>query len=55
MELPGQQMPAAQAFSPLDHLLNLDIKAPAGCQRLTGIMATIGNLFLVKDYIIINN
>ncbi|XP_062526020.1 pyruvate kinase isoform X3 [Bombyx mori] len=42
MEIPGQQLSAAQAFTPLDHLLNLDIKAPAGCQRLTGIIANMG-------------
>ncbi|KAG6441421.1 hypothetical protein O3G_MSEX001802 [Manduca sexta] len=42
MELPGQQLTAANAYTPLDHLLNLDIKAPAGCQRLTGIMASMG-------------
>ncbi|XP_028171716.1 pyruvate kinase-like [Ostrinia furnacalis] len=42
MELPGQQLPATNAFTPLDHLLNLDIKAPPGCQRLTPIIATMG-------------
>ncbi|XP_013138816.1 PREDICTED: pyruvate kinase-like isoform X2 [Papilio polytes] len=42
MELPGQQLSAATAYSPLDHVLNLDIKLPAACQRLTGIIATIG-------------
>ncbi|VVD01348.1 unnamed protein product [Leptidea sinapis] len=42
MPLPGQQLPAANAYSPLDHLLNLDIKAPPGCQRLTGIIAAMG-------------
>ncbi|XP_068631426.1 pyruvate kinase-like [Battus philenor] len=42
MELPGQQLSAATAYTPLDHVLNLDIKLPAGCQRLTGIIATIG-------------
>lgn len=42
MVLPGQQLKAAHAYTPLDHLLNLDIKAPAGCQRLTGIIATVG-------------
>ncbi|CAK1599006.1 unnamed protein product [Parnassius mnemosyne] len=42
MELPGQQLPAANAYTPLDHVLNLDIKSPAGCQRLTGIIASIG-------------
>ncbi|CAG5041507.1 unnamed protein product [Parnassius apollo] len=42
MELPGQQLLAANAYTPLDHVLNLDIKSPAGCQRLTGIIATIG-------------
>ncbi|KPI91277.1 Pyruvate kinase [Papilio xuthus] len=42
MELPGQQLSAATAYSPLDHVLNLDIKLPAACQRLTGIIATVG-------------
>ncbi|XP_026496955.1 pyruvate kinase-like [Vanessa tameamea] len=42
MDLPGQQLPAAHAHTPLDHILNLDIKSPAGCQRLTGIIATMG-------------
>ncbi|XP_052756024.1 uncharacterized protein LOC113515592 [Galleria mellonella] len=42
MELPGQQLPAANAYTPLDHVLNLDIKSPPGCQRLTGIFATMG-------------
>ncbi|XP_023940771.1 pyruvate kinase-like [Bicyclus anynana] len=42
MDLPGQQLASAQANTPLDHVLNLDIKAPAACQRLTGIMATMG-------------
>ncbi|CAH2071020.1 unnamed protein product, partial [Iphiclides podalirius] len=41
-ELPGQQLPAAHAHSPLDHVLNLGIQLPPGCQRLTGIIATIG-------------
>ncbi|CAK1546216.1 unnamed protein product [Leptosia nina] len=45
MELPGQQLSATHAYTPLDHVLNLDIKAPPGCQRLTGIMATMGILF----------
>ncbi|KAL0832950.1 hypothetical protein ABMA28_001085 [Loxostege sticticalis] len=42
MELPGQQLPATNAYTPLDHVLNLDIKAPPGCQRLTAIIATMG-------------
>ncbi|KAM3967339.1 pyruvate kinase [Aphomia sociella] len=42
MELPGQQLPAANAYTPLDHVLNLDIKSPPGCQRLTGIFASMG-------------
>ncbi|KAG7307746.1 hypothetical protein JYU34_006322 [Plutella xylostella] len=42
MELPGQQLEAALADSPLDHLLRLDIAAPPACQRLSGICATIG-------------
>ncbi|XP_075971968.1 pyruvate kinase-like [Anticarsia gemmatalis] len=42
MELPGQQLAASHAYTPLDHLLNLDIKAAPGCQRLTGIMASMG-------------
>ncbi|XP_034829789.1 pyruvate kinase-like [Maniola hyperantus] len=42
MDLPGQQLPAAQAHTPLDHVLQLDIKSPAACQRLTGIMAAMG-------------
>ncbi|XP_059062416.1 pyruvate kinase-like [Achroia grisella] len=42
MELPGQQLPAANAYTPLDHILNLDIQSPPGCQRLTGIFATMG-------------
>ncbi|XP_045494092.1 pyruvate kinase-like [Colias croceus] len=42
MELPGQQLSAAHAYTPLDHLLHLDIKAPPGCQRLTGIIVTMG-------------
>ncbi|KAH9640419.1 hypothetical protein HF086_018085 [Spodoptera exigua] len=42
MELPGQQLAAANAATPLDHVLNLDIKAPAACTRLTGIIASMG-------------
>ncbi|XP_022825561.1 pyruvate kinase-like [Spodoptera litura] len=42
MELPGQQLAAANAFTPLDHVLNLDIKAPPACTRLTGIIASMG-------------
>ncbi|CAH0605872.1 unnamed protein product [Chrysodeixis includens] len=42
MELPGQQLQAAHAYTPLDHILNLDIKAPPACQRLTGIAASMG-------------
>ncbi|CAH2243261.1 pyruvate kinase-like isoform X2 [Pararge aegeria] len=42
MELPGQQLEAAQAHTPLDHVLHLDIKSPAACQRQTAIMATMG-------------
>ncbi|KAF9407312.1 hypothetical protein HW555_012617 [Spodoptera exigua] len=42
MELPGQQLAAANASTPLDHVLNLDIKAPAACTRLTGIIASMG-------------
>ncbi|KAL4706468.1 hypothetical protein ACJJTC_003040 [Scirpophaga incertulas] len=42
MELPGQQLSAVNASTPLDHLLNLDIEAPPGCQRLTAIMASMG-------------
>ncbi|XP_063360774.1 pyruvate kinase-like [Cydia amplana] len=42
MELPGQQLPSANATTPLDHHLHLDIKAPPGCQRLTGIIASMG-------------
>ncbi|XP_073942409.1 pyruvate kinase-like isoform X1 [Choristoneura fumiferana] len=42
MDLPGQQFPSANAMTPLDHILNLDIKAPPGCQRLTGIVAAMG-------------
>lgn len=42
MELPGQQLPATNAYTALDHLLNLDIKAPPGCQRLTAIIASMG-------------
>lgn len=45
MELPGQQLPATNAYTPLDHVLNLDIKAPPGCQRLTAIIATMGERF----------
>ncbi|XP_064292145.1 pyruvate kinase-like [Plodia interpunctella] len=42
MELPGQQLLSSNAYTPLDHVLNLDIKAPPACMRLTGIMATMG-------------
>ncbi|XP_047022637.1 pyruvate kinase-like [Helicoverpa zea] len=42
MELPGQQLSAAHAYTPLDHVLNLDIKAPPACTRLTGIVASMG-------------
>ncbi|XP_063619864.1 pyruvate kinase-like [Cydia splendana] len=42
MELPGQQLTSANATTPLDHHLHLDIKAPPGCQRLTGIIASMG-------------
>lgn len=42
MQLPGQQLPAAHAYTSLDHVLNLDIKAPPGCQRLTGIFTSVG-------------
>ncbi|CAH0725228.1 unnamed protein product, partial [Brenthis ino] len=42
MDLPGQQLPASYAYTSLDHILNLDVKAPAACQRLTGIIATMG-------------
>ncbi|XP_048006878.1 pyruvate kinase-like [Leguminivora glycinivorella] len=42
MELPGQQLLSANATTPLDHQLNLDVKAPPGCQRLTGIIASMG-------------
>ncbi|XP_022130740.2 pyruvate kinase-like [Pieris rapae] len=42
MELPGQQLPASHAYTPLDHVLNLDINASPACQRLTGIIATMG-------------
>ncbi|XP_045766171.1 pyruvate kinase-like [Maniola jurtina] len=42
MDLPGQQLAAVHAHTPLDHVLHLDIKSPAACQRLTGIMATMG-------------
>ncbi|KAJ2951984.1 hypothetical protein O0L34_g4247 [Tuta absoluta] len=42
MELPGQQLLAAQAQTPLDHILNLDIKAPPACLRMTCIMASMG-------------
>lgn len=42
MDLPGQQLQAANAHTPLDHLVNLDINKPPGCQRLTGIIATMG-------------
>ncbi|CAB3239430.1 unnamed protein product [Arctia plantaginis] len=42
MEMPGQQLGASFAKTPLDHLLNLTINTPAPCQRLTGIMAAIG-------------
>ncbi|KAJ0178690.1 hypothetical protein K1T71_005465 [Dendrolimus kikuchii] len=42
MELPGQQLSSSHACSPLDHVLNLDIKAAPGVQRLTGIVASMG-------------
>ncbi|CAH0407389.1 unnamed protein product [Chilo suppressalis] len=42
MELPGQQLAATNAVTPLDHLLNLDIKAAPGCQRMTCIIASMG-------------
>uniref|UniRef100_A0A2A4JE60 Pyruvate kinase n=1 Tax=Heliothis virescens TaxID=7102 RepID=A0A2A4JE60_HELVI len=42
MELPGQQLLATHAFTPLDHVLNLDVKAPPACTRLTGIIASMG-------------
>lgn len=42
MDLPGQQLQAAHAHTPLDHLVNLDINKPPGCQRLSGIIATMG-------------
>lgn len=47
MDLPGQQLTAAQARSPLDHVLSLDIGAPAACQRLTGIIATMGKYIII--------
>lgn len=47
MDLPGQQFPSANAMTPLDHILNLDIKAPPGCQRLTGIIAAMGEFIIV--------
>ncbi|KAJ8733337.1 hypothetical protein PYW08_001635 [Mythimna loreyi] len=42
MVLPGQQLLSAHAPTQLDHLLNLDIKAPAACTRMTGITASLG-------------
>ncbi|KAI5646601.1 pyruvate kinase, barrel domain-containing protein [Phthorimaea operculella] len=42
MDLPGQQLHSAQALTPLDHVLNLDIKAPPACLRMTCIMACLG-------------
>ncbi|CAB3257829.1 unnamed protein product [Arctia plantaginis] len=42
MDLPGQQIAAAHANSPMAHLLNLDIDADPACQRLSGIMASMG-------------
>ncbi|XP_032512913.2 pyruvate kinase-like [Danaus plexippus] len=42
MDLPGQQLQSAQASTTLDHILNLNISAPAGCQRLTGIISFMG-------------
>ncbi|GBP57118.1 Pyruvate kinase [Eumeta japonica] len=42
MELPGQQLYATHASSRLDYMLNLDIKRPPACQRLTGIFCVIG-------------
>ncbi|XP_049870336.1 pyruvate kinase-like [Pectinophora gossypiella] len=42
MELPGQQLASAHAYTPLDHVLSLDIKSPAGCLRMTSIIATMG-------------
>ncbi|XP_041970534.1 pyruvate kinase-like [Aricia agestis] len=42
MDLPGQQLAASQASSTLDHILHLDVTAPAPCQRLTAIVASIG-------------
>lgn len=46
MDLPGQQFSAANAHTYLDHALNLNLHEPPGCQRLTGILATIGNIFV---------
>ncbi|KAJ8727532.1 hypothetical protein PYW07_001651 [Mythimna separata] len=42
MVLPGQQLLAAHASTPLDHVLNLDMKAPAACTRMTGIIVALG-------------
>ncbi|XP_045446853.1 pyruvate kinase-like [Melitaea cinxia] len=53
MDLPGQQLPAAQARSPLDHVLSLDVDSPAACQRLTGIIATMGKS--TKDIDVMEN
>lgn len=50
MDLPGQQLPAAQARSPLDHVLSLDVDSPAACQRLTGIIATMGKFIFIGGY-----
>ncbi|XP_026322282.1 pyruvate kinase-like [Hyposmocoma kahamanoa] len=49
MELPGQQLPAAHADTLLDHVLNLDIKSPPGCLRLSSIMCSMGKSTLDID------
>ncbi|KOB68932.1 Pyruvate kinase [Operophtera brumata] len=41
-------MSAAHAYSRLDHILNLDIKAPPGCQRLTSIFVSVEHIETIK-------
>lgn len=49
MDRPGQQVPAANASTQLDHILKLDINKAPACQRLTGIIATIGDATMDVD------